>query len=109
MKNKIKVTFKKHEALRGLMAIGYPYTSSDMKINKKVFGSIYAPNWTTPDNKWTIAFMVKNGKYDPSEGGADWIWLRIKKKFDSESEAKQWIQNNIDYIVLRYEIHFLED
>ncbi len=102
-----KVTFKKHERTTGLAGIGYPYQSVDMKINKKVFGSIDAPNWQTTDNKWHVRVTVI--KEPTKENPADFRWISFLSKHENEIEARNWIQRNIDGIIEKYDLYFQED
>ena len=101
----MNITFKKHPRNTGLYAVGHPYQNVDIKINKKCFGIIYAPNWQTEDRKWTIGIMIVETELDDNPN-CTWKWIYFKQKFDEESHARQWIQEHIDKIMKRYDLRF---
>jgi hypothetical protein len=85
-------SFKKHKAATGLMAVGHSHQSVTIKFKKKKVGEIQAPNWTSKDLKWTVAFTVKDK--EATNPNCDWKWFRIKEKFDTEEAARKWCKDN---------------
>ena len=88
--------------MTGLMGVGYPYQSVDIKYNKKVCGHIAAPNHSTEDNKWGISFqIVKTPQNTPNDTSPNcpWKWVRVKTRFDNEQAARDWINANVEMIV----------
>jgi hypothetical protein len=102
---KLKVTFKKYPKETGLAAIGYSNQSADIKIKKRVIGTIFAPNWQTPDNKWSVGFMVMKTEPDDNPN-CDWRNIRLKAKFDTYENAKQFVVDNIEKISQKYEFNY---
>lgn len=99
-----KVTFKKHPRETGLAAVGHSQQSVDIKFNKKKFGLINAPNWSTKDNKWGVSITIK----DPNQK-AGWCWIFFKVRHENEQAARDWITANYEKIAAKYTIHFFED
>jgi hypothetical protein len=96
-------TFKREKKQGGLAGVGYPYASVTIKHDGLVVGMIHAPNWQTPDHKWSIALMRKGNENNPN---CDWRWVRLKARFDSEEAAREHIKTNAEKILaldLRHE------
>lgn len=87
----MKFTFKKEPPFTGLMSVGNPHQSVEVKHRKKIVGMIHAPNWETKDRKWGVSFMVKRGDNNFDR-------RRVKRRFETETEARQWIQENAEKI-----------
>jgi hypothetical protein len=87
----MKFTFKKQPRETGLASVGNPYPDTDIKLNKKIVGQIVAPNWASKDGLWYIRLTRKK------EGG--WLWVQIKQKFESEPEAREWLQTNAEKVI----------
>jgi hypothetical protein len=104
----LKVTFKKWDKLTGLAAIGYGKRSVDIKIDKKLVGTIDAPNWQSEDSTWGISFMVMKTEPDDNPN-SDWKNIRLRAKFASENDAREFIKNNIDRIAEKYTLHYEEE
>lgn len=94
---KIKLSFKKEKPETGLASIGNPYPATQVKIDKKVVGMIYPPTWRSKDNLWHVRFSVKNND--------NFHWITLKKRFDSEPEAREFIKTHIEAIVATYTLH----
>jgi hypothetical protein len=104
MKNKF--TFKKQPVETGLRSIGYSNPNTDVKFNKHIIGEIVAPCWSSNDHKWFIRFMVRR---EPTEQwSAEFCWKTIKKRFDTEPEARQYILENSDKLE-KEDLHWFED
>lgn len=93
----MKFTFKKHKRETGLRAVGYPYTSSDIKLDGKVVGTLDAPSWQTPDGLWRIRLTVK--KVATPEDPAEWKWIQLKFKSKEEEECRKFILDNVETLV----------
>jgi hypothetical protein len=83
-----KFTFKKADRETGLRSVGNPYPSTDIKLGGKVVGHINPPSWRSRDHKWGIVLAIK---CDENPG---WIWRNLKKRFDSEPEAREFLKSN---------------
>lgn len=88
----MKFSFKKEPRETGLASVGNPHPSTVIKLEKKQVGTIIAPNWQTEDGLWGVNLMIKN---DSSLG---WKWMRLKKRFESEPEARTYLKNNFERI-----------
>ena len=101
-----KFTFKKQPRETGLAAVGNPHPDTDIKHNKMLVGTISAPHWQSPDNLWRIRFMVaEEGGDNPN---CDWKWIQLKKKFDSEPEAREFLKERAEQILEHYDLHHQE-
>lgn len=94
-----KFTFKKEPKPTGLYSIGNPNPNTKIKHNKLEIGYISGPSWQSIDDKWRIRLMVDG----QSEG--TWKWVIIKTVFDSEPEARIWIETNSEKI-LALNLHY---
>jgi len=102
MKNKKQnLSFKKEKVETGLGGVGYPNPDTIIKLNKLECGKISGPSWRTKDNLWHVSFMVKSGD--------SWRLVRLKKAFEKESEAREFIKRNWDAINEKYELYQFED
>lgn len=102
-----KFTFKKQKRETGLSGVGYPNPNTDIKFNKKVCGTICAPNWQTEDHKWRIRLAVM--KPEGMSENCDWKWISFKARFDTEQQAREWLQQNVDSLLKKYQFHDLGD
>jgi hypothetical protein len=100
MKNKF--TFKKEQKETGLRSVDNPYPNTTIKHNRKRVGTIYAPNWTTKDNKWTIGLMA-------DKGDGTWEWAFIKFRFDSEVKAREFLVSKAAVILGNLKLFYLDD
>jgi len=89
----MKLSFKKQPKETGLATVGNPYQSVDIKADKKLVGTIYAPNWRTKDNLWSIGFMVID-----TEKHSGWKWVTLKFKGETEQECRDWLKENWEEI-----------
>jgi hypothetical protein len=92
-----RFTFKKQKPLTGLMGVGNPYPNTTIKHDKMVVGYIYAPTWQTKDGKWSISLKIS----DPEDR---WHWSRLKARFDSEPEARNFLNTHAEKI-LSFNLH----
>lgn len=107
-KNRVKLSFKKGEKPTGLWSIGHSHPDTEIKLDKKTFGHIIPPAWNTV-NYWRIHFAVI--KPDINEDGnpnCEWRWREFKQEFETEPEAREYMKNNIEYILEHYKLYFFE-
>lgn len=102
----LKFTFKKQPAETGLRAVGNPYQSTDIKVNKKIVGHIAAPNWRSKDYVWKIRFAVK--REPTSDNPCRFKRISFKKTFDEESDARQWIKDHAEGLS-DLDLYYFED
>lgn len=98
-KPKNRFTFKKEPRETGLRSVGYPHQSVRIKLNGKVCGMIYAPNWQR--DGWMVSVMVMVS----SSENCPWSWRRCGT-FKTEQYARDWVLANADKLLamnLRYE------
>ena len=108
MKQKFNISFKRQAKITGLAGVGYPNQSVDIKVNKKEVGIISAPNWQTKDNNWRVRLTVKKQESDDNPN-RDWKWVSVKKTFENEESARQWVKDNLKTLSMKYELHYFED
>ena len=78
--------------------------STDIKLSKKIVGMI---NERRLDYKWTISFAVKNEKTEQDPAG--FKWKRLVVPFDSEKEARKFIQEKTEEIIAKFDLHSFEN
>lgn len=100
----MRLTFKRQPPERGLASVGHTNRSVDIKIDKKVVGVISAPNWSTTDQKWRIRLTV-----DDQTKHCGWKWIVLNIQFDDETQAREWLQNHITTIAIKFTLHPIED
>lgn len=88
-----KFTFKKDAAETGLAAVGRPYPNTFIKLGGKKVGVIAAPIWSSPDKLWRVQLMVNKTVTDDNPN-CSWKWRVLKMKFETEPEARAFIQQN---------------
>lgn len=98
----MKITFKKQKGETGLASIGAADVTA-MKVKRVYFGYISGPSWRSKDSLYRINFMVKDDKW-----GCGWRWVTLKKKGNSEQEARE-IAKEIIPGIKSMEIHFDPD
>lgn len=90
-----KFTFKRQPKDTGLARIGADETSSDIKLRGVVVGLLKSPTrgrWGEPDIPgWRVKFMVER-EATPAEP-CPWRWATLKRRFDTEPEARAWLQS----------------
>jgi|GEM_PF-4184558 len=102
-----KLTFKKQPRETGLRAVGYSSQSIDVKLNKKTFGTINAPNWQTADNLYGVSIMVmKTAEITDSNSNCDWKRINFRARFADPEQAKIWFQEHIDAQQKMYTFRF---
>lgn len=79
--------FRKEKRETGLRAVGNPYPTVRIKIGKDVIGYIEPPDWRSERHEWCVCLKVK--KTPTKESPADFKWVRLKKKFESEEAARE--------------------
>lgn len=96
-----KLTFKKDKPQTGLMTVGHPYLPTSIKLDGMLIGTIYPPNYQK--QHWEIGLIVSQ-----TGGNCPWGWLSLKRKYDSEPEARQFIKDNLETIRKKYDLHPIE-
>ena len=92
-----KFTFKK-DAPTGQYSWLYK-ASYDIKYKKVVVGSINE----TDDHKFICRFMImKDDILEDGNNNCPWKWIQLKKQSDSVNEAIDFLQDNIDPLLLKY-------
>ena len=105
MKNKIR--FKKHPRETGLASIGAGDPDIDIKINGLICGYISHPDWTSKSGEIRIRLMVY--KEDINEDGninCPWRWVTLKYIPEDDSQAREFLKNNVDKIVENLNLYY---
>lgn len=77
---------------------------TDIKFLKKVCGSIVEDR---NSGKYYIIMMVeKTDKITDDNSNCSWKNIRFKVRFESEKEAREWLNENIKLIFDSYTLHF---
>lgn len=100
----MKFTFKKEPRETGLRAVGHPHRSVTIKLKKKKVGMIHAPYWASEEYKWKIMLMVE----DPEGENRKWHWITLKARFDKEQEARDFLNEHIEEIMEKYDLHSMD-
>ena len=90
----MKFTFKKHPKEKGLAHVAHPYPVIDIKLDKKIIGTIYPPNWDSADRVWKVS-VRKKVVPTPADPCA-WKNITFKARFLSEDKAREWVESNLE-------------
>ena len=98
-----KFTFKKCVPTGSFRS--FDMAQTDIKLNKKVVGSIDETRMLHPP--YLVRFAVKK---DPTKKSPAYFkWAQIKKRFNNEKDARQFIMANNDKIQSSIDIHCFKD
>ena len=100
-------TFKLYPKETGLAAVGNDLQSSHIKFDKKVCGTIKAPNWMSKTNDYIATLAVKHN--DPDITHCDWHWITLNIKDPDLQVVKDWIKAKSPAILAKYTLHFFDD
>jgi hypothetical protein len=107
-------TFKQGKKTRGKAGIGEATPSIKIKYKGKECGSIeFNDSFMNRGSSFiSIRLMYKDSEEDKQRSDynahCNWHWTTLKKKdFNGEEEAKQFLQDNIDYLLPK--LRFSED
>lgn len=95
-----KLTFKRGPKPTGLYAVGNPYTSTDIKLNKVVVGFIAPPSSGASlrqEPNWRV--WTKRRKEVTRESPCPFTNVCFTAKFDSEQAARDWVTRNAAQII----------
>jgi hypothetical protein len=95
-----KFTFKRHPKETGLRSVGHPDPWVDIKLAKKVVGSIVPPTAFTRDDAFKVMLMVA----DPSNR-CGWEWVTLKFRGDTEQSAREFLTTNAEAIQAKYPLY----
>lgn len=105
-----KFTFRREPKPAGLSSIGSPDPDTKIKLDKKVIGEISAPTWLSKTGMWSIRFMIiKEDVMEDGNSNCPWMWKTLKKKFENESSARQFILDHAKELILRFDFYYMED
>jgi len=103
----MKFTFKKHPKETGIRAVGHTRQSVDIKLNGKRVGLIIAPTWSSVDSLWHINLSIK---IEPTtEEPCTWKWITLKFKSATEAECRQFLNDNTQILISKFNLHQFED
>jgi hypothetical protein len=108
--NAIKIKFKKGPAATGLArASGQRRNIDILTISGENVGNISYSNRSSANpegtSKWKIQLKVRN---TPTEKDpCDWRNIILKRQFDTDKEAQQWIKDHINQIHAQLQIFYL--
>lgn len=102
-------TFKKHPRATGLAGIG-DKPQIDIKLRKKVVGSIHPPNFFRGKDNWQIGFMiVKEDINEDLNPNCPWRWFWVKNDATDEESARSWVRLNFDRVAFKYKLWSHDD
>jgi hypothetical protein len=90
-------TFKKEPAETGLRAVGYPNPNTVIKFEKLPVGLIVSPCWSSKDYRWRIQLRVS--RQPTTDDPCEFRNVYLKTRFETEPEARVFLQKNFDAIV----------
>lgn len=80
--------------------------SIEIKYKRKVCGAIIKASCSTG---YQIRLMTKKDDIaNSSNPNCDWEWICFKKVFKSIDEAKEWINEKIDYVFEKFTLELQE-
>lgn len=92
--------FAKEPKETGLYAVGHPNSTTNIKINGKIAGSIVPPSWNSKHTNWVIRIAI--------EEDGTWRWVQFKQQFETEPEGRKFVIDNISGILKKYKLHLFE-
>lgn len=99
---KLFVTFKKEKN-----DIWAKFSRTTIKVNKKECGFI---DTTFGKPFAEIKFsIIKADIMEDGNPNCTWKWITLKKKFESETQARVFVKENIVAIAEKYNLYFFED
>lgn len=108
MKNKIR--FKKEPNETGLASVCAGDPDIKIKINGKVCGYISHPSWRSQDGSVRIRLsIIKENIMEDGNANCIWKWITLKYIPESDEQAKQFLKENVDNIVNKYNLYYFED
>jgi len=91
LKKFLKFTFKKQT-----WEIWDIYSITDIKYQGNEVGYIQE----TDDRKWIIRIQIPaSAEVLEKNPNCKWVWGRVKKLFDTETEARNWINDNRETVI----------
>lgn len=112
----VKANFSfKRDVPEGRWGSFQPQHNYDIKLNKKIVGSIgevrtIGSSGKEDEGKFLLRLIVN--KKDPMEDknpNCSWRWITLKRRFESAEEAKQFILDNSERLIQQFDLHCLED
>jgi hypothetical protein len=106
----MKLTFKKHIATGRYRS--FESESHEIKLKGKMIGHIseVSGRWTSGDDpdvgKFKVSLAIKKEVTD--EDLSEFKWVYLKKRFDNAKEAREWLNEHIDSIASKHDIHQFE-
>jgi len=83
--------------------IGQP--SVDIKLNKKVIGSISAPRNFLQRNYWQIGYaVVRKELMEDGNPNCKWRWITLELKHDNLNLAKEFVRKEENNILKQFNI-----
>jgi len=99
----MKLSFKKGERATGLTRIAYPNPITAILGDGRQVGSIHPPHFRDSNRTWAVTFYVKK---EPSIAEpASFQNTQMKKRFETEPEARIWIRTNWNLIQQRFDLY----
>jgi len=77
---------------------------TQIKSAKKICGYIKPPSKLHNDTQWSIQISIVDA--DDRNG---WRWIFLKKRFDLETEARDWLKSRHESLCNKYVIHTFDD
>ena len=101
----MKFTFKKTPKIGMYSSFETDHTT--IKFQKRVCGSIYEKEL---NGKYSISLMVeKTNTITDNNTNCSWTHTSFKKKFDTEKEAREMLNQGAHWIFEKYTIHTHKD
>ena len=97
-----KFTFKKYQPEGQYRS--FELGSTDIKLKRKVVGQIAERR---SNYKWYVSFAVK--KEATSQSPAEFKWETLIVPFDSEAEARSFLNEKIEKIIEKYDLYSFDN
>jgi hypothetical protein len=105
-----KLSFKKEPKSTGLARVANPHSSTKILINKEWCGTIQHPFKYSKNDLWTVGLMIiKADIMEDDNPNCPWRWAWMKTQFKDDVEAKAWIKENWEMLLMRYDIRKTKD
>lgn len=100
------LTFRRHPKATGVARVVEPWPCTEIKMGRKVVGILRPPNWHGPPDQWTANFMIR--RQPTKEDPRPFTWRRMKHRWDTENQARAWLEQNFTSIRSTHDLYAME-
>lgn len=101
-----RFTFKKGPKPTGLSAVGTPHAQTEIRLSDKSVGWIEPPTHRVIRSAvWKVWLHVKNDE----DGNCPFKNIQLKRTFETEPDAREWLNSAFTDINAKFQLHQIND